>query len=70
MKDKVDFLPADKHQRFLQSNTIALVVLGQASHITQNNKFAMNEVNFLYADKHERLLQIDTMILMGTRGRI
>ena len=80
MKDKADFLPADKHQRFLQSNTIALVVLGQASHITQNNKFAISqqyfqkevsdEVNFLYADKHERLLQIDTMILMGTRGRI
>ena len=30
MKDKVDFLPADKRLRFLQSNTIILEVYGQA----------------------------------------
>ena len=29
MKDEVDFLPADKHQRFLQIDTIILGVCGQ-----------------------------------------
>ena len=30
VKDEVDYLPADKHQRFLQSDTIILSVYGQA----------------------------------------
>ena len=30
VKDEVDFLPADKRQRFLQSDTIILDVCGQA----------------------------------------
>ena len=30
MKDEVDFLPVDKHERFLQINTIILGVCGQA----------------------------------------
>ena len=30
LKDEVGFLPADKHQRFLQINTIILDVCGQA----------------------------------------
>ena len=30
MKDEADFLPADKHQRFLQIDTIILDVYGQA----------------------------------------
>ena len=30
MKDEVDFLPADKHQRCLQSDTVILDVCGQA----------------------------------------
>ena len=30
MKGEVDFLPADKHQRFLQNDTIILDVCGQA----------------------------------------
>ena len=42
MKDEVDFLPADKRQRFLQVDTIILGVCGQASQITQNNKFAIS----------------------------
>ena len=31
MKDEVDFLPADKHQRFLQIDAIILGVCGQPS---------------------------------------
>ena len=72
MKDEVDFLPADKRQRFPQSDNIILDECGQAAQITQNNKFAIplqhvkkevsDEVDFLHADKHESLLQIDTMI--------
>ena len=72
VKDEVDFLPADKHQRFLQIDTIILGVCGQ---ILQNNKFAISlqylkkkfndEVDFLHADKHESLLQINIIILMG-----
>ena len=60
LKDEVNFLPADKHQRFLQTDTITLCVVRHA-HITQNNKcyfFAIfkkvsDEVDFLQADKSE-----------------
>ena len=41
MKDEVYFLPADKHQMFLQNNTIFLGFCGQHAQITQNNKFAI-----------------------------
>ena len=42
MKD-VDFLPADKRWRFLQSDTIILGVCGQAyPYCTQNNKFPIS----------------------------
>ena len=65
-EDEVDFLHADKHESFLQVNSITLSVR------TQNNKFAIyfqylkenvkDEVNFLLADKHQRFLQIDIII--------
>ena len=66
-KDEVDFLPADKRQRFLQSCTIILgVCVARHAQITQNNQFAISlqylkkevsdEVDFLHADKHESLL--------------
>ena len=75
MKDELDILPTDKHQRFLQ---IVIIILGvcvaRRAQITQNNKFAISlqylkkelrdEVDFLHVDKHESLLQIDVMILM------
>ena len=41
-KDEVDFLPVDKHQRFLQIDTVILDVCDQASQITQNNKLAIS----------------------------
>ena len=73
-KDEVDFLPAGKHQRFLQIGTIILVVWPGLL-ITQNNKFVISlqylkkdlsdEVYFLHADKDESFLQIDTMIFDG-----
>ena len=78
VKDKVDFLAADKHQKFLW---IVTIILGVASNtqIIQNNMFVFSfqylikevsdEVDFLHADKHECFLQIDTngdyLILMG-----
>ena len=40
-KDEVDFLPVDKHQRFLQIDII-LDLCDQASQITQNNKLAIS----------------------------
>ena len=58
-KNEVDFLLADKHQRFLPIDTI---ILGVCVHdqISQNNKFAISlqflkkkvsdEVDFLHAD--------------------
>ena len=70
VKDDLDFLPADKRQRFLQSDIIILGVCGQASQIIQNYKFATylhyvkkdvsDKAKFLHADKHESFLQIDT----------
>ena len=72
MKDDVDFLPADKYQRFLQIDTIILSVCGQACPNIQNNKFSISlqyleklvndEVDFLHADKDESFPQIDTLV--------
>ena len=49
MKDAVDFLPTDKHKRFLQID----------------KKQVNDEVKFLHADRHESFLEIDTMIVDG-----
>ena len=43
MKGEVDFLHADKHQRFLQIDSIILGVCNQACQITQDDKFAISE---------------------------
>ena len=63
MKDEVDFLPADKHQKFLQIDTIIFLCVARHAQIIQNVKFVIslqylkkevsNEVDFLHADKHE-----------------
>ena len=73
MEDEVDFLPADKHKRSLQFNSITFGVHSQASPSTQNNTFAVSvqyvkesvkdEVDFLPADERQRFLQTDTVIL-------
>ena len=70
-KNEVGFLLADKHQRFLQIDTITLGVARHAQS-TQNNKFTISlqylkknvsdEADLLHAYKHERFLQIDIMI--------
>ena len=75
MKDEVDFLHADKRQRFLQIDTVILgVCVARHTLIIQNYNFAIlkylkkevsDEVGFLHAVKHQSLLQIDTLILMG-----
>ena len=39
VKDEVDFLPADKHERFLQVLTIILGVCGQTCPNYPKNKF-------------------------------
>ena len=75
-KNEVDFLLVDKHQRFLQIDTLILgVCVARHAQITQNNKFVIslqylqkevrNKVYFLHADKHESFLQIDTMVFDG-----
>ena len=44
MKDEVEFLLADKRQRFLQIDSIILGVCGQAcpNYMPKNNKFAIS----------------------------
>ena len=44
MKDEVDFLLADKRQRFLQIDSIILGVCGQTcpNYMPKNNKFAIS----------------------------
>ena len=41
MKNEVDFLPADKRQRFLQSDSIVLDMCGQACPSVPQKKFAI-----------------------------
>ena len=42
MMDEIDFLPADKRQRFLQSDTNIKGMCAQHAQIVQNNKFAIS----------------------------
>ena len=39
---EVGFLPADKHESFLQDNSIILVCVVRHAQITQNNKLAIS----------------------------
>ena len=61
VKNAVDILPADKHRRFLQTDTIIFRCAISLQHL---KKVVSDAVDFLHADKHESLLQIDIMILM------
>ena len=72
MIDKVDFLHADKHESFLQIDTMIFNAMVKHSQSSQNSKFAMSlqylkkksemKLNFLHAEKHQRFLQIDAII--------
>ena len=75
-KNEVHFLLPDKHQRFLQIETINLdVYVARHAQVTQWSKFAVSlqyldkemshKVDLLHADKHESFLQIDAMIFDG-----
>ena len=67
--DEVDFLHADKHESFLQIDTMIFEGMVKDSQSSQNCKFAMSlqylkkeikdEVDFLHADKHQSFLQVD-----------
>ena len=69
MSDEVNFLHADKHESFLQTDDM-IFDEGMVKHYKsiQNNKFAIslqyikenekNEVSFLLVDKNQRFLQI------------
>ena len=69
MKDKVDFLPAYKHQRFHVIGTSILGVCGQVcpnspkQQVCYFLQYLRREVNdevvSLHADKHESFLQVD-----------
>ena len=80
VNDEVDFLPADKHQRFLQIYSLFLDGYGQAFPKYPKNKFGISlqclkkkqppkevsdKAGFLHANKHESFLQINTMIFDG-----
>ena len=66
-KNEVDFLLADKNQKFVQIDTAILDVCGQECPQYRNIliKKVCDEVDFLYADKHESYLQIDGLISAG-----
>ena len=71
MGDEVDFLPADKHESFLQVDISLWICI--ARHVEQkDNKFTIflqyfkkkvkNKVDFLPADKRQKFIQSDTII--------
>ena len=72
--DEVDFLAADKRQRFLQIDTIISGVSRNAE-ITQISKFGIclqylkkkvcDEIDFLHTDKQKSFPQIDALIFDG-----
>ena len=68
LSDAVDFLHADKHESFLQIDTIILMKMVKYSQSSQNSKFAVSlqylkkevrdEFDFLHEDKHQSFLQV------------
>ena len=66
---EVDFLHGDKHESFLQIDTMILMGMVKHSYSFQNSKFAISlqynkkevrdGVDFLLADKHQNFLQVD-----------
>ena len=67
------FSPTDKHESFLQDDSITLGVFSQACpkypkqqvcYFFEISEEVSDGGDFLYADKHESLRQIDIMILM------
>ena len=77
VKDEVDFLPANKHQSFLETDIINLgvwpsmpklpkvAILQRKDSLPYLKKEVSDEVDFLHADKDESFLQIDTKIFDG-----
>ena len=74
LKVEVDFLPGDKHQRFLQIGTIILGVclgtpklpkIGSLLFFCNILKKKRMMKLIWHADKHEGFLQIDDMIFDG-----
>ena len=69
VSDAVDFLHADKHESFLQIDTIILREMVKYSPSSQNSKFPVSlqylkkevrdEVGFLHEDKHRSFLEVD-----------
>ena len=68
VRDRFDFLHKDKHQSFLQPDTIVCVVIARHAQNTQNKKFAVSlqylkeevkdEVDFVHADQHQTFLHV------------
>ena len=71
MRDKYDFLHEDKHQSFLQSDSI---VFNGHSQGTQNSKFVLslhylkkerrNDIDFLHVDKTKLSYKLIPLILV------
>ena len=67
LSDEVVFLHVDKHESFLQIDSMVLMGTVKHSPISQNSKFAISlqylkyikdEVIFLHADKHQGFLKV------------
>ena len=66
--DEVDFLHADKHESFLQVDTMSLMGMVKRSQSSQNGTFGVSlqylikevrdEIDFLHVDKHQSFLQV------------
>ena len=75
MRNTYDFLHKDKHQSFLQSDSIVLLVTAKHVQSTQSSKFVISlqylkkegrdEVDFLDVDKHQSILQVNAINLGG-----
>ena len=75
--DQIDFLHVDKHQNFIQVDTIGFGNVVRHAQSTQNNKFAIlqylkkerrDEVDFSHADKRQTFLQVG-VINFGGHGQ-
>ena len=71
VSNEVDFLHVDKHESWLQIDTMILMEMVKHSQSSQNSKFAISlqylknkvkdEVDFLHADKHQSFVDFYTL---------
>ena len=77
LSNELEFLHPDKHESWVQINTMVLIGMFKHSQTSQNNKFATSlqyvkkevrdEVDFLHADNHRSFYKMALLFLICSK---